>query len=192
MIKVAIFASGSGTNATRIIDYFGSNSDIIVDLILTNRKKAGVVLVAERIKIPIRVVSKEVFADSPDSIVSFLVKRGIDFIVLAGFLLKVPPVIINKFDGRILNIHPSLLPAFGGTGMYGDHVHQAVLNSKELRSGITIHKVNEEYDQGDIVFQKAVELDKDETLTSLKAKIQTLEHLHFPSVIEDFIKSSFL
>ncbi|MEM9052696.1 MAG: phosphoribosylglycinamide formyltransferase [Bacteroidota bacterium] len=188
MVRVAIFASGAGTNAARIIEYFGSSSDISIDLVITNRKKAGVIEVAKGSRTPIEVISKETFSDYPEAILSLLDQKKIGFIVLAGFLLKIPKVIIKRFDERILNIHPSLLPSFGGPGMYGDHVHNAVLSSNQKVTGITIHKVNEEYDKGEIVFQKEVSILPYESLESLKSKIHSLEYENFPVVIEETIK----
>jgi len=189
MIKIAILASGAGTNAARIIEYFGSNSDISVDLVITNRKNAGVISLALAAQVPVKIIPKPMFEENPDSILTLMNKKKIGFVVLAGFLLKVPKVIINSFSGRILNIHPSLLPSFGGPGMYGDNVHNAVLSSNEKVSGITIHQVNEEYDKGEVVFQKDIPLSLDESLESLKSKIRSLEHTYFPLVIEKTIKS---
>ncbi|MCH2214154.1 MAG: phosphoribosylglycinamide formyltransferase [Flavobacteriales bacterium] len=187
-MKLAIFASGTGTNAARIIEYFRTNNKIFVELVITNRERAGVVNVARSSHVNIEVVPRSTFIENPDSVLSLLEEKGIGFIVLAGFLLKVPKLIIKNYEGRMLNIHPSLLPRFGGPGMYGDHVHNAVLSSNEKLSGITIHQVSEEYDKGDIVFQKRFPLDGEESLESLKSKIHSLEHENFPLVIEETIK----
>jgi len=187
MIKIAIFASGAGTNAKRIIDYFGNRDDISIDLVVTNRSKAGVIDVAAVANKEVWFVPKREILDEPDDLVTRLKNHGIDYIVLAGYLLKVPSELIKAYEGRILNIHPSLLPSFGGAGMYGDYVHMAVLDEKKTTSGITIHEVNEEFDQGRIVFQKEVALDEGETVETLRQKIRALEHAHFPRVIESFI-----
>jgi phosphoribosylglycinamide formyltransferase-1 len=190
MIKVAIFASGAGTNAKRIIDYFGSRNDISIDLVVTNRSKAGVIDLAKQANKEVWFVPKKEILDAPSELVSRLKNRGIEYIVLAGYLLKIPSELINAYAGRMLNIHPSLLPSFGGAGMYGDYVHKAVIDAKKTTSGITIHEVNEEFDQGRIVFQQGVELDEGETIDTLKLKIRALEHRHFPEVIEKFISEN--
>lgn len=189
--KIAIFASGAGTNAAKIIEFFGSSADISVDLVVSNRTKAGVLDIAKENSISSMVFSRAQFLTDTDNLLNFLRSRKIDFIVLAGFLLKLPEKIISVFEGRILNIHPSLLPDFGGKGMYGDNVHKAVLIAGKEKTGITIHQVNNEYDRGEIVFQKEVAIDKSETVESLKKKIQVLEHKFFPEVIQTEIKKLF-
>ncbi|MFT5595758.1 MAG: phosphoribosylglycinamide formyltransferase-1 [Flammeovirgaceae bacterium] len=189
--KIAIFASGAGTNAAKIIEFFGSSADISVDLVVSNRTKAGVLDIAKENSISSMVFSRAQFLTDTDNLLNFLRSRKIDFIVLAGFLLKLPEKIISVFEGRILNIHPSLLPDFGGKGMYGDNVHKAVLTAGKEKTGITIHQVNNEYDRGEIVFQKEVAIDKSETVESLKKKIQVLEHKFFPEVIQTEIKKLF-
>ncbi|MFT6185554.1 MAG: phosphoribosylglycinamide formyltransferase-1 [Cryomorphaceae bacterium] len=189
--KIAIFASGAGTNAAKIIEFFGSSADISVDLVVSNRTKAGVLDIAKENSINSMVFSRAQFLTDTDNLLNLLRSRKIDFIVLAGFLLKLPEKIISVFEGRILNIHPSLLPDFGGKGMYGDNVHKAVLIAEKEKTGITIHQVNNEYDRGEIVFQKEVAIDKSETVESLKKKIQVLEHKFFPEVIQTEIKKLF-
>jgi phosphoribosylglycinamide formyltransferase-1 len=188
MIKIAIFASGAGTNAAKIIEFFGSRADISVDLILSNKAQAGVLVIANENSIDSMLFSRAQFLNDTGDLLALLLSKQIDFIVLAGFLLKLPEELVSAFEGRILNIHPSLLPEFGGKGMYGDHVHMAVLAAGKSKTGITIHQVNSEYDRGEIVFQKEVAISKSETLDSLKKKIQVLEHEFFPQVIESEIK----
>ncbi|MGB6035916.1 MAG: phosphoribosylglycinamide formyltransferase [Cryomorphaceae bacterium] len=188
MIKIAIFASGAGTNAAKIIEFFSSRADISVDLVLSNKAQAGVLGIAKENSIDSMVFSRSQFLSETDKLSALLRSRKIDFIVLAGFLLKLPADLVSAFEGRILNIHPSLLPDFGGKGMYGDHVHRAVLTAGKSKTGITIHKVNNEYDRGEIVFQEEVAISESETLDSLKKKIQVLEHKFFPQVIESEIK----
>ncbi|HKK38586.1 MAG TPA: phosphoribosylglycinamide formyltransferase [Cryomorphaceae bacterium] len=184
MIKIAIFASGAGTNAAKIIEFFGSRADISVDLVLSNKESAGVLAIAEKNLIDSVVFTRSQFLNETEDLLNNLRSRKIEFLVLAGFLLKLPEEVVASFEGRILNIHPSLLPEFGGKGMYGDHVHQAVLNAGKEKTGITIHQVNNEYDRGEIVFQKEVSISKDDSVDSLKHKIQVLEHEYFPKVIE--------
>jgi phosphoribosylglycinamide formyltransferase-1 len=188
MIKIAIFASGAGTNAAKIIDYFRSDDDISVDLVISNKPEAGVLTVAQESFIASEIFTRESINTDHYSLLNLLQSRDIDFIVLAGFLLKLPENIVAAYEGRILNIHPSLLPKYGGKGMYGDNVHRAVLEARESKSGITIHQVNNEYDRGEIVFQKEISIDPSETLESLKRKIQELEHRYFPKVIEAEVK----
>jgi len=188
MIKIAIFASGAGTNAAKIIEFFGRRTDISVDLILSNKSQAGVLDIARENAIDSMVFSRDRFLNEADKLLAELFTRKIDFVVLAGFLLKLPQELVSAFEGRILNIHPSLLPEFGGKGMYGDHVHRAVLEAGKSKTGITIHQVNNEYDRGKIVFQEEIAISENETLESLKKKIQVLEHKFFPQVVESEIK----
>lgn len=186
MKRLAIFASGSGTNAENIADYFTGNSEIDVALVVTNNPSAGVIKRAEKFKIPVLIFSKNDFQEV-SSVVTALEEYKIDFVVLAGFLLLVPKAIINQFEGRIINIHPALLPDFGGKGFYGTNVHQKVIETKSLISGITIHHVNEFFDEGKIIFQAACHIDENETAESLAMKIHDLEKMYFPVVIEKFI-----
>lgn len=184
--KIAIFASGRGTNTRALIDHFKDHSAITIDCIICNRKDAGVFEVAKAASIQAFYFPKAQF-ESPDAVLKVLKDRGVNWIVLAGFLLKIPKSIIGAFQGRMVNIHPSLLPKFGGAGMYGDHVHQAVLESKEDKSGISIHWVDENYDTGSIINQFECELSEEDDLGSLKLKIQKLEYDHYPRVIEELI-----
>ena len=188
MFKIAIFASGGGTNAAKIIDFFGNRADISVDLVVSNKATAGVLSIAKEGSIDSLVFTRDQFLNEANNLLEILRSRKIDFLVLAGFLLKLPEVLVSSYEGRILNIHPSLLPEFGGKGMYGDNVHKSVLEAGKSKTGITIHQVNNEYDRGEIVFQEEVAITESETLESLKKKIQVLEHKNFPQVIESEIK----
>jgi len=180
-IKVAIFASGKGTNAQKIIDYFRINPDISISLIVCNKSNAGVLSIASKENIPSLIIGK----DFSEFNVGY-----VDFIVLAGFLWKIPNNIIKYFPNKIINIHPSLLPKYGGIGMYGNFVHKAVIDNNEIESGITIHYVNNEYDKGDIIYQKRCLIDKNDTIKSLSTKIQNLEHIYYPIIIEKIINLS--
>lgn len=183
--RIAIFASGAGSNAARIIAHFNNNDSIEVGLIVCNRPQAGVITIAQENNIPCILISKKEFQET--GYVSLLRDEKISLIVLAGFLWKVPPILIHHFPGRIINIHPALLPGYGGKGMYGMAVHTAVIEAKEKSSGITIHFVDEEYDHGNIIFQEKVSIDPGETPESLAEKIHRLEHKYFPIIIEQVI-----
>lgn len=184
---IAIFASGAGSNARRIIAHFRSHPSIKVSLIGCNRPGAGVLDIAAREGIPVLIIEKERFFRG-DAYVEQLQSAGIDMIVLAGFLWKVPQVLIHAYRGRIINIHPALLPKYGGKGFYGSLVHDAVLQAGEKESGITIHYVDEHYDHGDHIFQEKVAVDANDTPATLAAKVQRLEHEHYPRVIEELIQ----
>ena len=185
--KIAIFASGTGSNAEKIISSFHNLGDIKVELIVSNRKDAGVLVIAEKNNIQTRLISKN--PDGEKELLAYLREKQITHLVLAGYLWKVPDALIRAFPERIINIHPALLPKFGGKGMYGLRVHEAVIEAGETESGITIHYVNEEYDKGEIIFQQKVSVSKDDTAESLSKKIQTLEHDHFPDVIRSVLKA---
>ncbi len=180
--KIAIFASGSGSNAEKIIEYFEKNETIEVVVIVCNKKNAGVLERAKRLGVPTFMINQGNFLES-DETVNYLQNLNADLIVLAGFLWKVPNNLIEAFRGKIVNIHPALLPAYGGKGMYGHHVHDAVIANKEERSGITIHFVDEVYDNGEIIFQVACPVNADDTPDSLASRIHMLEHSYFPEVI---------
>jgi phosphoribosylglycinamide formyltransferase-1 len=184
MKKIAILASGSGTNAENIIKYFNGNSEIEIDSVWSNRKDAYVLERAKQHGIEYGHFTKDDFSGS-DNFLNELESRNIDLIVLAGFLLLIPPSFINKFP--IINIHPALLPSYGGKGMYGSYVHEAVIKNKEKESGITIHLVNEEYDKGEHLFQAKCAISPSDTPDSLAANIHKLEHKHFPKVIEEYL-----
>ncbi len=182
-INLAIFASGSGTNAENIGNYFSSHEEIEVKEILSNKKEAGVHLRAEKLGIPSSTFSREAFRQD-----SFLERlEGVDYIILAGFLWLIPTYLVEAFPSKIINIHPALLPKYGGKGMYGHHVHEAVIQSEERESGITIHLVNEKYDEGEVLFQAKCTIDTDDTPDSLATKIHALEYEHFPRVIENYV-----
>jgi phosphoribosylglycinamide formyltransferase 1 len=187
MINIAIFASGNGTNAQRIIDYFKGNDEIKVVLILSNKTDAFVLKRAEQAGIPTRTFTPQILRDNAE-ILKYLDQFDVNFIVLAGFLLLMPTAIIQRFQNRIVNIHPALLPAYGGKGMYGDNVHKAVIANGETESGITIHYVNENYDDGAIIFQARCPVLKVDSSETLAARIHQLEYDHFPRIINDVIK----
>ncbi len=182
MKNIVIFASGSGTNAENIVTYFSKNDAVRVSMILTNNQKAGVIERAQKMNVSCIYFSKKDFFET-DKILNLL-KKEADFIVLAGFLWKVPKNIIEAFPNKILNIHPALLPKYGGKGMYGMNVHEAVVANKETESGITIHYVNENYDEGAIVFQEKVAVSSEDTPQSVASKIHVLEYENFPKIIE--------
>lgn len=181
--NVAIFASGGGSNALKIIECLENDKDWKVALIITNKEDAGVIQHALNHRIPYKVFSRKDFHSTPLSVLGFLQKYAIDFVVLAGFLLKVPEELVAAFPNKIINIHPALLPDFGGKGMYGDFVHAAVLESGQKKSGITIHYVNNHYDEGQIIFQASTPVTGSDSVVSLRQKIQALEHRYFPKVL---------
>lgn len=183
MIRIAIFASGTGTNAKKIIEYFRNNQTIGVTLVVCNKPGAGVINIAENAKIPVLMIEKNEFFNG-HSYLPELRARGINFIVLAGFLWKIPAQLVAAYRNAIINIHPALLPNYGGKGMYGLNVHQAVIDSGDTRSGITIHFVDEHYDNGDIIFQAECPVKPDDTPATLAERIHTLEHQHYPRLIE--------
>ena len=185
--RIAIFASGSGSNAQKIMEHFKRNNDVEVALILTNNPEAYVLQRADNFEIPSHIFDKKEFYTS-DHVVTLLKSLNIDLIVLAGFLWLIPQNLLSAFPNKIINIHPALLPKYGGKGMYGDYVHRAVLNAAELESGITIHFVNSEFDEGEIIHQSKFKIEKSDDLEMVKFKVQQLEHLHFPKVIESLLK----
>lgn len=182
MKHLAIFVSGSGTNAENIIRHFAKNSEVSIDLVLSNRKDAYALVRAERLGVKTAVLERADF-NAPQKLMPLL--KDIDFIVLAGFLLMAPPFLTAAYPRRMLNIHPALLPKFGGKGMYGHHVHEAVKAAGETESGITIHYVSDECDGGEILFQARTPLTPQDTPDDIAAKIHVLEQKHFPSVIEE-------
>lgn len=184
MKQIAIFASGAGSNAKNIIEYLGktSNSTAKVSLVVCNKPGAGVLTVAANNNIPSLIIDKEKFFRG-NGYVDELTAANIDFIVLAGFLWKIPSALIKEFQGKMINIHPALLPKYGGKGMYGRFVHEAVLVNKEKESGITIHYVNEVYDNGQIVLQATCLISENDTPETLEKKVQVLEHRHFPAAV---------
>lgn len=185
--RIAIFASGSGSNAQKIMEHFKRSNDVEVSLILTNNSDAYVLQRADNFEIPSHIFDKKEFYES-DRIVTLLKNLNIDLVVLAGFLWLVPQNLLKAFPNKIINIHPALLPKYGGKGMYGDRVHLAVLEAKESESGVTIHFVNSEFDEGEIIHQSKFKIDKGDDLKMVKFKVQQLEHQHFPKVIEGLLK----
>ena len=186
MKKLAIFGSGAGGNAENICNYFTSSSDIEVVCICTNNKTAFIVARAEKLNIPIIYTTKDDLS-SFSVLQKTLQEHRVDYIILAGFLLKVPLKMVESYPKRIINLHPSLLPKYGGLGMYGINVYKAVLKNKEIKSGITIHFVNENYDSGRVILQKTCPISPFETVESLEAKVRSLEFEYFPKTIEKII-----
>lgn len=182
MHSLIIFASGTGTNARAIIDYFKTNGKATVSLIVCNKPGAGVLDIAREENIPFLLVDKDNFNN--DSFITQLQDYNPSLIVLAGFLWKLPDNVIHAFPDRIINIHPALLPSYGGKGMYGDHVHKAILAAKERESGITVHYVDEVYDNGRIVLQARCPVDAGDDVRSLASRIHWLEHFFYPRTIE--------
>ena len=187
MTRIALFASGSGTNAENIIRYFSDNEEISIPLIISNKRDAYVHERASRLGIPSFTFSKAEF-DEGSSVLYLLSTFEIDYIVLSGFLLKVSQPLLDAYPGKIINIHPALLPKFGGKGMYGDRVHQAVVEAGETESGITIHYIDENYDEGDIIFQTNCEVLPEDTPEEVARKVHALEYAYFPNVIEAVVK----
>jgi phosphoribosylglycinamide formyltransferase-1 len=186
MRNIAIFASGSGTNAENIIKYFSTSKTARVSLVLSNKRDAYVLKRAATLNV------RSVFFDRKelymkDKVLRYLSMYKIDFVVLAGFLWLIPENILELYDKRIINIHPALLPGYGGKGMYGERVHEAVLTNHEKESGITIHYVNKKYDEGDIIFQARCKIESKDTPDTLAAKVHSLEYEHFPKVIEELV-----
>ena len=188
MKNIAVFASGSGTNAQNIAEYFLAVRDIRVSLILANKPDAFVLERARELNIPSVVFTRKDFYES-DEILGLLRKNEIDFIVLAGFLWLIPEYLLKAYSRRIINIHPALLPKYGGKGMYGDKVHQAVIQSGDNQTGITIHYVNDHYDEGEIIFQDSFDILPEDTAESIARKVHKLEYEHFPRVIEETIRA---
>jgi len=190
MKKLSIFVSGNGTNLQRIAEYFADNNDVEIANVVCNNPKAYSIERAKNLGIPLHMITREDFKS--EAFVKELQDLGIDLIVLAGFLWKLPENLVKAFPKKIVNIHPALLPKYGGKGFYGEHVHEAVVAAKEAQSGITVHYVNELYDSGEIILQARVSLDEKETPDSLAAKIHQLEQAYFPVAIEQVLFSNAL
>jgi phosphoribosylglycinamide formyltransferase 1 len=188
MNKIAIFASGSGSNAENIVKYFQNHNNIHVDCILTNKADAFVIERAKSLNIESFVFNRDDFYNSP-KVLNYLMLRNIDFIVLAGFLWLVPDYLVKNFPNKIVNIHPALLPKYGGKGMYGMKVHEAVVKAGDSETGISIHYVNDKYDEGDIIFQARCKVDIQDTPQMVAEKIHKLEYQHFPAIIEKLVLS---
>jgi len=185
--RIAIFASGSGSNAQKLMEHFKRSNEIEISLVLTNNAEAYVLQRADNFEIPTHIFDKNEFYKT-DEVVDLLKNLDIDFIVLAGFLWLIPKNLIHAYPGRIVNIHPAILPKFGGKGMYGDRVHNAVMAAGETEGGITIHYVNENYDEGEYIYQARYRIDKSDNLEMVKFKGQQLEHQHYPRIVETIVK----
>jgi phosphoribosylglycinamide formyltransferase-1 len=185
--RIAIFASGSGSNAQKLMEHFMDRNDVEIALVLTNNPDAFVLQRADNFEIPSHIFTRDEFYHS-DSIINMLKNLDIDLIVLAGFLWLIPKNLLTAYPERIINIHPALLPKYGGKGMYGDHVHNAVLQAGDAEGGITIHYVDEKYDEGEYIYQARYKIDANDNLELIKFKGQQLEHLHFPRVVDSILK----
>ncbi len=186
--KIAIFASGSGTNAQNIIEYFAKTKSAEVCCILCNKPDAYVIKRAENKSVDCLVFNRIDFENS-ELILGYLNRKKVDFIVLSGFLWLIPEYLINKYPQRIINIHPALLPKYGGKGMYGMNVHNAVVENGEKETGISIHYVNKKYDEGDIVFQAKIEISSHDSAETVAERVHNLEYEHFPRIIEKLVLS---
>jgi phosphoribosylglycinamide formyltransferase-1 len=184
--RMVIFASGAGSNAQKIIDYFKEKTTAEIVLIVSNNPEAGVIEIAAKENIPVLLIEKNQFKES--GYLKEIKKSNPDLIILAGFLWKIPAVLIQSFPHKIINIHPALLPAYGGKGMYGNAVHTAVVAAQEKESGITIHFVDEKYDHGETIFQAKCSLSENENAESLAKKIHKLEHEYYPQTIEELMR----
>ena len=188
MTNIAILASGSGTNAQRISEYFANHPGIRVKLVLSNNPDAYVLVRARNLGIPSHVFTRKSFYETHE-LTDLMKKENISFVVLAGFLWLIPKYFLEAYPGRIVNIHPALLPKYGGKGMFGEHVHEAVIGAGEQESGISIHFINEKYDAGDIIFQARCPVMPDDTPASLAARIHELEYEYYPKIIEKTLTS---
>lgn len=188
MRHIAIFASGGGSNARKIIEHFKGSEIARVTLVVSNKREAGVLAIAEEHGIPAAVIGRKQFYET-EEVLTLLRAHDIHFVALAGFLWLVPAYLVRAFPRRMLNVHPALLPKYGGKGMWGHHVHEAVKVAGEPESGPTIHFVNEHYDEGDIVFQAKCPIAPDDTADDIAAKVLALEHRFYPQVIEDTIRA---
>jgi phosphoribosylglycinamide formyltransferase-1 len=185
--RIAIFASGSGSNAQKIMEHFKKHTDAEVAIVLTNNPEAYVLQRADNFEIPTHIFDKHEFYET-DDVVDLLKNLNIDLLVLAGFLWLVPDTLLANYPKRIINIHPALLPKYGGKGMYGDRVHKEVLANGDEESGISIHYVNEDFDSGEIIYQARFKIEKNDDLELVKFKGQQLEHQYFPKIIEHVLK----
>ncbi len=187
MTKLAVFASGSGTNAENIITFFRNSKNITISSVFCNNPDAYVIQRCKKLQVPCHVFNRDDLYHN-NKVVNILKTESIDWIILAGFLWKIPQKLTDMFPSKIINIHPALLPNYGGKGMYGHHVHKAVIEAEEQESGITIHYVNENYDEGDIIFQAKCDILSDDTPDTLAKKIHALEQTHFPIVIQQIVE----
>jgi len=185
--RIAIFASGSGSNAQKIMEHFKKHIDAEVVIVLTNNPEAYVLQRADNFEIPSHIFDKNEFYKT-DHVVNLLKNLQIDLIVLAGYMWLIPQNLLKAFPNKIINIHPALLPKYGGKGMYGDRVHKAIVDAHEEESGISIHFVNEHFDEGEIIHQSRFRIEPGDDLEMIKFKGQQLEHLHYPKVVEQLLK----
>ncbi len=188
MKNIALFASGNGSNVQRIAEYFANSKTIKISLIISNKSDAYVLERAKNLGIDSLLIDRNMFYET-DFVIKTLQNLHIDLIVLAGFLWLIPENLIDAFPEKIINIHPALLPKYGGKGMYGMHVHKAVVTNKELCSGITIHYVNSEYDEGAIILQEKCELSANDTPETVAGKVHALEYMYYPVVIEELLRN---
>jgi phosphoribosylglycinamide formyltransferase-1 len=188
MKHIAIFASGTGTNTRNIINYFHQNPEVNIECIIVNNPKAKVIDIANEANVPYYIITKKDLFES-DRVVELLKKSKIDLVVLAGFLWLIPSNLLQEFSDRIINIHPALLPKYGGSGYYGMKVHESVINAKEKETGITIHYVNENFDEGEIIFQKSIPVEENDSPESVAQKIHKLEYEWYPKIIEQLLAS---
>jgi phosphoribosylglycinamide formyltransferase 1 len=182
-VNIALFASGSGTNVENIYNYFNGNNQIKISCVLCNKPDAYVLTRAAGLSLDFLLFDRSDFTNS-DTILTYLESKNVNFIVLAGFLWMIPDWLTKKFPDRIINIHPALLPKYGGKGMYGDNVHKAVFENHETETGITVHMVNNKYDEGQIIFQKSVKIDGNDSPDSIACKVHELEYQYYPTIIE--------
>lgn len=187
-VRLALFVTGGGTNCENIIRYFRYNDSVDIPIVVSSRADAFALVRAERLGVPTKVITRQELNEEPELVLRTV--EDCDFIILAGFLPKVPQYLIERFPNRIINIHPALLPKFGGKGMWGHHVHEAVKAAGETRSGITIHFANAELDEGEHIAQFSCELSPDDTPEQIADKVHELEMRHFPMVIEQIIKNN--
>lgn len=185
--RIAIFASGSGSNAQKIMEHFKNHNEGEVAIVLTNNPEAYVLQRADNFEVPSHIFTRREFYNT-DDVIQLLKNLQIDIIILAGFLWLIPENLLKAFPNKIINLHPALLPKYGGKGMYGDNVHKAILEAGDAESGITIHFVNENFDEGEIIHQSRFHIDKGDDIEMIKFKGQQLEHLHYPKVIEVLLK----
>ena len=188
MINIAVFASGEGSNAENLFHYFSTSGKVKIKLVVTNKEESGVVKKAEKHRKNIQIISKQTLEKYAEQFIEFLKSEKVDLIVLAGFLLKIPTALVAAFPNKIVNLHPSLLPKFGGKGMYGMNVHRAVIFAGEKESGITVHYVNEKYDEGEIILQKKCVVEIFDTPETLAEKIKKLEHEYFPIAVQTIVE----
>jgi len=187
--KIALFCSGSGSNAQKIMDYFKGSETLEVVILMANKEDAFALERAKKMEVPTFVFNRKDFYET-NEVINELKKRGVEWVILAGFLWLIPESLIENFPNRIINIHPALLPKFGGKGMYGMNVHKAVVAANEIESGITIHYVNKNYDEGEFIFQVSCSIDANDSPEDVAKKILQLEHEHFPKVIEKLVIGS--